>query len=112
MQLASKMRYLSAQLIAMGEHDLWLANGRHANAMAQRLAEGVRKIPGVTITQSVDANAIFATLPRPVIAKLQERFHFYIWYEHTGEVRWMTNWATAPEDVDEFVAAIGAAMRG
>ncbi len=110
MQLASKMRYLSAQLLAMAENDLWLANARHANAMAQRLADGVRGLPGLSITQSVDANAIFATLPREMITSLQERFHFYIWYEHTGEVRWMTNWATSPEDVDEFVAAIRGAV--
>jgi threonine aldolase len=111
-QLASKMRYLSAQLIAMGEHDLWLANATHANAMAQRLAAGIRAIPGITITQSVDANAVFAVLPRPMAVKLQETFHFYIWTEATGEARWMTSWATAPEDVDEFVAAIDRASRG
>lgn len=111
-QLASKMRYLSAQLIALGENDRWLANATHANAMAQRLATGVRAIPGITITQSVDANAVFALLPREVAAKLQETFHFYIWNDATGEARWMTSWATAPEDVDEFVAAIAQASRG
>jgi threonine aldolase len=110
-QLASKLRFLSAQLLALAEGDLWLANAAHANAMAQRLLAGVRDIPGITITQPVDANAVFAILPRPVIAKLQERFHFNIWYETTGAVRWMTSWATAPEDVDEFVAAIRGEMQ-
>ena len=111
-QLASKMRYLSAQLVALAEHDLWLENATHANAMAQRLAAGLRTIPGVTITQSVDANAVFALLPSAVTAKLQQEFHFYVWTEATGEVRWMTSWATAPEDVDEFVAAIAKASGG
>ena len=111
-QLASKMRYLSAQLLAMAENDLWLANATHANAMAQRLAGGIRPIPGITITQSVDANAVFVVLPSHVAKTLQEQFHFYIWNETTGEARWMTSWATAPEDVDEFVAAIAEASRG
>jgi threonine aldolase len=96
----------------MAEHDLWLANATHANAMAQRLAAGICGIPGLTITQSVDANAVFVLLPREVAKQLLEQFHFYIWNETTGEARWMTSWATAPEDVDEFVAAIAKAGRG
>ena len=110
-QLASKMRYLSAQLLAMAEDNLWLANATHANAMAQRLAAGIRTIPGITITQSVDANAVFVVLPREAARSLQEEFHFYIWNDATGEARWMTSWATAPEDVDEFVQAITRVMR-
>ncbi|MEO8276594.1 MAG: beta-eliminating lyase-related protein [Thermoanaerobaculia bacterium] len=110
MQLASKMRFLAAQFLALAEDDLWLANARHANAMAARLAAGVRMISGVKITQPVEASAVFATLPRAAIERLQRDFHFYLWNEAKLEVRWMTSWATAPEDVDEFVAAIHAAM--
>ncbi len=110
MQLPSKMRYLSAQFLALAEDDLWLANARHANAMAQRLAAGVRTIPGVEITQKVEASAVFATLPRAVSERLQERFHFYFWNHSPEEVRWMTSWATNAEDVDELVAAIQAEM--
>lgn len=110
MQLASKMRYVSAQFLALAESDLWLANARHSNAMAQRLAVGVRAIPGIEITQQVEASAVFATLPRAVSERLQEAFHFYFWNHSPTEVRWMTSWATAEEDVDEFVAAIRAAM--
>jgi threonine aldolase len=109
-QLASKMRFLAAQFIALANGDLWLENARHANAMANRLAEAVRSIPGVTITQRVDANAIFALVPPKAVASLQERFHFYTWDERTGEVRWMTNWATASGDVDEFAEAIRLAV--
>lgn len=110
MQLASKMRYLSAQFLAMAEDELWLANARHANAMAQRLADGVRGISGVEITQRVEASAVFARLPRTASERLQEEFHFYFWNHSEEEVRWMTSWATSEADVDEFVAAIGRAV--
>lgn len=109
-QLASKMRYLAAQFIGLAHDDTWLANARQANAMARRLVEGVRAIDGVTITQSVDANAVFALLPRRVTEALQRDFHFYVWDEATGEVRLMCNWATEPQDVDQFVAAIRTAL--
>ncbi len=107
-QLASKMRFQSAQFLALAEGDLWLANARHANAMAQRLAAGLGGIPGVTITQPVEANAVFALLPAGVTAPLQERFHFYVWNETTGEVRLMASWATSESDVDELVGAIAS----
>ena len=107
-QLASKMRFQSAQFLALAEGDLWLANARHANAMAKRLAAGLGGIPGVTITQPVEANAVFALLPAGVTAPLQERFHFYVWNETTGEVRLMASWATSESDVDELVGAIAS----
>lgn len=107
-QLSSKMRYLAAQVIALAEDDLWLRNARHANAMADRLAAGMAAIPGITITQSVDANAVFAHLPDGMVDRLQPEFHFYVWNEATGEVRLMTNWATAPDDVDELLDAMRA----
>lgn len=106
MQLASKMRYVSAQLLALAEGDLWLANARNSNAMAQRLAAGVRAIPGVEITQKVEASAVFATLPPAVTVRLQREFHFDFWNHSPREVRWMTSWATSEADVDEFLAAI------
>jgi threonine aldolase len=110
MQLASKMRYLAAQFLALAEGDLWLENARHGNAMAQRLAAGVGAIPGVEITQEVQASAVFATLPRAVTERLQEEFHFYFWNHSPVEVRWMTSWATSAADVDELVAAVRAEM--
>lgn len=106
MQLSSKMRFMSAQYVALLTDDLWLSSAAHANTMAQRLASAVRDLPGVVITQSVDANAVFAILPADVTAALQERFHFYTWNQETGEVRWMCAWDTTEEDVDAFVAAI------
>lgn len=109
-QLASKMRFLAAQFIGLAEGDRWLANATHANAMARRLADGVRGHPGVRITQPVESNAVFAQLDLAVTTRLQERFHFHVWDDATGEVRWMTNWATTPADVDEFIEAIADAL--
>lgn len=110
MQLSSKMRFISAQLLALLTDDLWLRNAEHANAMAQRLADGVSRIDGVSITQSVDANAVFAILPKHVTERLQEKFHFYTWNHLTGEVRWMCSWDTTEADVDAFVAAVANEM--
>ena len=109
-QLPSKMRFTSAQLIALYEGDLWRRNAAHANAMARRLADGVQDLPGVTITQEVAVNAVFAIVPKHVAARLRERFFFYDWDALTGEVRWMCSFDTTPSDVDEFVAAIADAL--
>jgi threonine aldolase len=106
MQLASKMRYAAAQFVALLTDDLWRRNAAHANAMAARLAAGVAAVPGVEITHPVEANAVFAVPPPPVVAPLQERYPFYVWDEATGEVRWMTSFATTESDVDGFLAAL------
>jgi threonine aldolase len=106
LQLASKMRFLAAQLDALLTDGLYLRLAAHANAMAARLAAGVDDLPGVAITRPVQANAVFATLPPGAAERLQERFAFYVWDERSGEVRWMCAWDTTPEDVDTFVAAV------
>ena len=106
MQLASKMRFLSAQFDALLDGDAWRRPAAHANAMAARLAEAVRDVPGVTITQPVQANAVFAIVPHAVAERLRERYFFYTWDERTGEVRWMCAWDTEPADVDAFAAAL------
>jgi threonine aldolase len=104
MQLASKMRFISAQLLALFEGDLWRRAAGHANAMAARLATGVGE--ALTITQPVEANGVFAILPPGAAEQLQQDFKFYVWNPHTGEVRWMCSWDTTEEDVDAFVEAI------
>lgn len=106
MQLGSKMRFLSAQLEALYGTDLWLRSATHANAMAQRLEQGVRALPGVSVTQPVQANAVFAVLAPAATARLQHEFAFYDWDASTGEVRWMCSFDTTESDVDAFVAAI------
>lgn len=110
MQLASKMRFLAAQLEAYLTDDLWRRNAEHANAMARRLHDAVTRIDGVTVTHPVDANVVFATLPAPATAALQERWAFYTWDEQTGEVRWMCAWDTTEDDVDAFAEDIAATV--
>jgi threonine aldolase len=106
MQLASKMRFISAQLAALLTGDLWLRLAQHANAMAQRLAGAVAGLDGITITRPVEANAVFAILDPARAERLQAEWPFLVWDEHTGEVRWMTAWDTPPEEVDAFAEAI------
>ena len=106
MQLASKMRFVSAQLLALYDGDLWQRSASHANAMATRLAAAVDPLDGVTIQRPVEANAVFAVLPRDVANALRERFRFYDWDPATGEVRWMCSWDTTEADVDAFLAEL------
>jgi threonine aldolase len=112
MQLASKMRYLAAQLDALLAEDRWARYAAHANAMAQRLYQRVRTIPNVRITRPVRCNAVFATLDRAAIAQIQREFFFYVYDESLPEVRWMTHWATTENDIDEFAACIEKAAAG
>ena len=105
-QLASKMRYISAQLLALYDGDLWQRSAAHANAMASRLADAVRDLEGVRVTQPTQANAVFAVLPRAVADRLRQRYRFYDWDAATGEVRWMCAFDTTEADVDRFVAAL------
>ncbi len=101
-QLASKMRYISAQFTALFGGDLWLRNASHANAMAERLAGKMGSIAGTDITQPVQANEVFARVPRELIKPLQDVSDYYVWDEESGEVRWVASWDTTPEDVDRF----------
>ena len=105
-QLPSKMRFVAAQFEALLRDGLWRRNAAHANRMAQRLAEGAARVPGVTITQPVEANAVFARMPRERIAPLQARRSFLLWDAARAEVRWMCAFDTTPEDVDAFLAEL------
>jgi threonine aldolase len=104
MQLPSKMRFLSAQLVALVEGDLWQRNARHANAMAARLDAGLREL-GVEIPNPTQANAVFPIFTAEQTAKLQELYRFYVWNVATGQVRLMCAWDTTQEDVDGLLAA-------
>jgi threonine aldolase len=110
MQLASKMRFISAQLDALLDGERWRAPAAHANAMAGRLHDALAGVDGVRFTQAVQANALFAVLPPGVAEELQRDWRFYTWDESTGEVRWMCSWDTPPEDVDAFAEAVRAAV--
>jgi len=110
MQLASKGRFLAAQYVPMLEGDLWLRSARHANAMAARLAAAAGGLPGVRVTQAVQANAVFAILPPAVVPGLQAQWPFYVWNEASGEVRLMCSWDTTEAEVDAFAAALAEAV--
>jgi threonine aldolase len=102
MQLASKMRFISAQFEALFTDDLWRKNAEHANEMAALLAKEIGKIPQVKIVYPVEANGVFAQVPRSAIPKLQKRYFFYVWNEEESVVRWMCSFDTTDEDVKEF----------
>jgi threonine aldolase len=102
MQLASKMRFISVQLGALLTNDLWLANAQHSNRMAKLLEKELSQIPNLKIVYKVEANGVFARIPREAIAKVQERYFFYVWDEEESVVRWMCSFDTTEEDVRDF----------
>ncbi|MBI3052091.1 low specificity L-threonine aldolase [Candidatus Woesearchaeota archaeon] len=106
MQLASKMRFISAQFEEILSNDLWLKNAQHSNEMAKMLAEEVRKIPKIKITQKAEANGVFAIVPKQYVPNLQKEYFFYVWNEQTSEVRWMCSFDTTEEDIHNFVALL------
>jgi threonine aldolase len=106
MQLYSKMRFVGAQFIAYFENELWNKTASHSNKMAQLLASEVAKIQEIKITQPVEANGVFAIVPKEIIEPLQQKFFFYVWDERNGEVRWMTSFDTTEQEILEFVKLI------
>ncbi len=110
MQLASKMRYMSVQMETLLSNDLWRRNADHANRMARLLEQEVKKIPGVKIAHPVEANGVFAQIPRDAIPRIQERYFFYVWNEEESLVRWMCSFDTTEEDVREFAEFVRATV--
>jgi threonine aldolase len=103
MQLTSKMRFISAQIIAYLENGLWERNAQKANDSAQYLYSKIKGIDKIKVTQKVEANGIFVIIPKSIIEKLRSEFFFYTWNEDMGEVRWMTSFDTEKSDIDSFV---------
>jgi threonine aldolase len=108
--LWSKLRFVSAQLLAYFANGLWLENARHANAMASLLAQGLRGVGGATLLQPVDANEVFVALPDAVVAVLESRgFGFYRWplcsVTSGVAIRLVTSYSTPREHVEEFLEA-------
>ena len=106
MQLASKMRFVSAQLETILTNDLWENSARHANQMARLLEAEVRRIPEAKIVYPVEGNGVFVQLPQPAIAKIKERYFFYTWNEHESVVRWMCSFDTIEDDIRQFAAFV------
>lgn len=107
-QLASKSRFIAAQILTMLEDDLWLRNARRANEMAERLADAVSGVPGVKLVRRPEANSVFVTIPGEAIAPLQDWSFFWEWDLGASLVRWMTSFATTEEDVARFAAGVRA----
>ena len=111
MQLASKMRYIAAQFNAYLSNDLWKKNASHANKMARLLLKEVKSIPGVSITQKVESNGVFAIIPSEIIPILQKEYFFYVWDENKSEVRWMTSFDTTEDDIIQFSNKLRTLMK-
>ena len=103
MQLSSKMRFIAAQFNALLTNNLWKRSATHANNMAQLLARGLSEIDGIRLTQEVQANEVFATIPPKVIARVQEQWFFHVWNEKTSEARLITSFDTTEEDIADFI---------
>jgi threonine aldolase len=103
MQLASKMRFISAQFLRYLSNKLWYETAKHANNMARLLADEASKIEGIEITQKVEANGVFAKVPPEIIPELQKEFLFYVWDHEKSVVRWMTSFDTTEQDIYDFV---------
>jgi len=112
MQLASKMRFISAQFDALLTGDLWLKSAQHANRMARLLQKKLSEIPQVKIIYKVEANGVFARIPRGAIARLQKRYFFYVWNEQQSVVRWMCSFDTTEQDVKQFARFVAETVKG
>jgi len=104
------MRFIAAQFSALLSNGLWKRSAEHANKMAQLLADELAGIQGVALTQAVEANEVFVTLPRQIIPKLQEQWPFHIWNETTSEARLITSFDTAESDVADFARRVREAI--
>jgi threonine aldolase len=102
MQLASKMRFIAAQFDALLAGELWRRNAERSNRMAALLQKELRKIAQIKIVYPVEANGVFAQIPRQMIRKIQKRYFFYVWNEEQSLVRWMCSFDTTEEDVKQF----------
>ncbi len=107
-QLPSKARYIAAQFNALIHDGLWLANGANANAMAQRLYDGVHRLSGVQLATRPAANSMFPTLPPDAIAPLQAWSPFYTWDPNLFQVRLMASFDTTTDDVDRLAAGFAS----
>lgn len=111
-QLASKMRYVSAPWLGLLDNDVWLKNARHANAMAKRLHDKIRQLPGIKIMFPIEANAVFAEVPAAVQKGLRDKGWRFYTFIGAGGCRLMCAWDTAPETVDRFAADMKALSKG
>lgn len=106
MQLASKMRFISSQYIAYFSNDLWKKCASHSNAMARKLANRLKEIKVVRITQAVQSNGVFVIMPHDLADELRKHYFFYPWNEEISEYRLMTSWDTTESDIEDFISLL------
>ncbi len=106
MQLASKMRFITAQFLAYFENDLWKHNAENANRMATLLGEKLQSVQGIRLSRPVEANGVFAIIPPELIPELQRKYFFHVWDEKKSEVRLMCSFDTTLEDIEGFVSEV------
>jgi threonine aldolase len=111
MQLASKMRFISVQFEALLTDDLWQRGADHANRMARVLEKEINRIPEVRIVWKVEANGVFAQIPRHSIEKIKQHYFFYTWIEEESIVRWMCSFDTTEEDIQKFAQVVAEAVK-
>lgn len=106
-QLASKMRFVSAQLLALLDGDLWQRNAAHANAAADHLADRLRGL-GVEPVYPVEANAVFIPVPAGRLAAVTAAAPVLAWDATT--VRAVASFDTTEEDVEQLVVALATEL--
>lgn len=117
MQLSSKMRFTSAQIMTLFRDDLGLRSARHANQMAtllrttleEKIADG--SIAGLSFSAPTHANAVFALLDNQSADRIRTTFRFYDWDRAKGEVRWMCSFDTTEDDIARFVEVISQELQ-
>jgi threonine aldolase len=110
MQLHSKMRFISAQFVALLSQDQWKQNAAHANAMAMLMHQKLKEIKGIQITHPVEANGVFAIFPRHIVQAMQNEFFFYVWNEELSEVRLMCSFDTEEKDILDFCEKLNSVL--
>jgi len=111
-QLASKMRFISAPWVGLLENNVWLRNATHANAMAQRLYQGLQKLPGVRVAHTPEANGVFAHLPEAAVQALYAKGWKFYQFIAGGGCRFMCAWDTTEASVDALLADLQTELKG
>jgi threonine aldolase len=106
MQLASKMRFISAQYIGYFRNELWKICASNSNRMARILGEKLKQIPGIRVTQEVQSNGVFVIIPNDIAERIRASYFFYPWDEKRSEWRLMCSWDTEEEDIENFIALL------
>jgi len=111
MQLASKMRFISAQYTGYFRNDLWKRCASNSNAMAGMLADQLKLIPEVAVTQEVQSNGVFVIMPADIAEKMRSHYFFYPWDEKRSEWRLMCSWDTEEKDIEDFIRLLKKELR-